>query len=202
MRSSEATLRTSELLARLAADHPGPRISLRDLVEALGERGFGLLMLVLALPNIVPGPAIPGFSAIFALPLVLLALQLTLRRREPRLPGWLGRRSLSLHRFQAIVAGAAPLLRRLEAGLRPRGRTLAGRGAPVLGGVLVVLALALALPIPFGNTPAALAIIIVALGLLERDGRAVAAGIVTGAMACAWIAVLVFAGARLYALLF
>ena len=199
MRSTERALRTSELLARLAEDHPGPRVSLGDLVDALGERGFGLLILVLALPNVVPGPAIPGFSAIFALP---LGLQLTLRRHEPRLPGWIGRRSLSLDRFRALVARAAPLLRRLEARLRPRGLPLGGWGAPALGAVLVVLALALAVPVPFGNTPAALAIIIVALGLLERDGRAVAAGVATGAVACAWIAVLLFAGARLVALVF
>jgi hypothetical protein len=54
------------------------------------------------------------------------------------------------------------------------------------------------LPIPFGNTPVALSMIVIALGLLEGDGVALLAGVGAGLAAAAWNVVLVVAGAELF----
>ena len=44
---------------RWLADRPGAtRFSIDDLLAALGDQGFGLLIFALALPNAVPGPLI------------------------------------------------------------------------------------------------------------------------------------------------
>jgi hypothetical protein len=196
--STEGRARSSDLLEHLAREHRGTRIAIGDIVEALGERGFGVLMLVLALPNAVPGPAIPGFSAILAVPLLLLTVQLALGRAEPRLPRWLLRRSISLAGFRRFLARTLPYLRRLEALLRPRPSWLTRRsGLPFLGILLVGLTLVLALPIPFANAPVALAFIVIALAFLERDGRALAVGLAIGIVSCLWVVLLIAAGARL-----
>ena len=50
----------SVLLRRLIAEHPHERISLDDLLNGVGHRAFGLLLLLLALPNSIPLPAPPG----------------------------------------------------------------------------------------------------------------------------------------------
>jgi hypothetical protein len=63
---------------------------------------------------------------------------------------------------------------------------------------LVALSVVLALPIPFGNTPVALSIIIIALGLLEGDGVALLVGVCAGIAAAAWNVGLVVAGAELF----
>ena len=63
-------VRTSDLLANYARHLNGERVTLGELVALLGNRSFGLLLLLFALPNLVPLP--PGSSTVFGLPLLLL----------------------------------------------------------------------------------------------------------------------------------
>ncbi len=190
--SAAATLRA------LAVDLAQPRVSVADLLAALDDRGFGLLLLVLALPNAVPGPMIPGFSVPFALGIAALGVQLALGLHRPRLPRWLRAASVSQERFRRFVERTAPLLRRVERWLRPRPSALTqGLGERLIGIVLVALSVVLALPVPFGNVPVALAIMVIALGLLEGDGAALAVGLAAGIAAVLWNGSLVLAGAVL-----
>ena len=55
------------MLRDLANATMASTITLDEILAALGNHGFGLLILVLALPNAIPGPIIPGFSVPFAL---------------------------------------------------------------------------------------------------------------------------------------
>ena len=68
----------------------------------------------------------------------------------------------------------------------------------MLAVLILVLAVILALPLPAGNLLPAWAIALLALGLMERDGRLVAIGIVASVVALAWIAALLVAGEQLY----
>jgi len=101
------------LQAAVAGD-PAARITLGELVEALQARGYGLLLFLFAVPNLTPGPSLPGFSTIFAVPLALVAIQMALGVAHPRLPGFLARLGISRGRAQRVVAAAAPLLARGE----------------------------------------------------------------------------------------
>jgi hypothetical protein len=164
---------SAELLA-LAQDRSRERVSLADLVAALGDRALGALMFVFAVPNILPAP--PGTSAILGTPLVLLATQLMLGLR-PWLPGFVSRRSMLRTDFEQMVFRVAPRLRKVERLLRPRMSALASPPVEYLvGAICLLLALVIALPIPFGNIPPAIAICLFALGVLERDGLWVLAG--------------------------
>jgi hypothetical protein len=185
-------------LGQLAHAADGPRLSLGDVVDALGEQGFGLLVLVLALPNLVPGPIIPGFSIPFALGIALLGAQIMAGLHTPRLPGWLKRRGMTLERFHRLAQKAEPQLHRLERLVRPRPNWLTGgRGERLVGAVLIVLSLVLALPVPLGNAPIALMIGIIALGLLEGDGVALGWGIAGGVLAVLWNGMVLFAGTEI-----
>ena len=192
--SEEGRPRTSDLLEGLARQHPGPAVTLQEVADALGERGFGVLIFLLAVPNALPGPPIPGFSAVFAIPLALLAAQVMAGRDEPWLPRRLMRRSFPVDRFRRMVGHATPRMRRIEKFLRPR------PGLPdrrLLGAALLALILAMALPIPLVNLPPAAVICVVALGMVEKDGRAVRLGLVLGACAIAWVVAVTFGGAQL-----
>jgi hypothetical protein len=199
--AGDATSRgTAAALRRLAGEHNAPRFSVADLIAALGDQGFGLLVLALALPNAVPGPMIPGFSVPFALGIAALGLQLVIGLHTPRLPRWLKRLSMTQQRFRRLVERTEPLLLRLERWLRPRPSGLTDAlGERLVGAALIALSLVLALPVPFGNTPVALSIIVLALGLLEGDGRALTLGLGAGLLAAAWNGLLILAGAELYA---
>jgi hypothetical protein len=183
--------RTSALL-REFAEGAGERIAIDELVGVLEDRAFGILVLCLALPNAVPGPYIPGFSAIFALPIMWLGLQLALGFSYPRLPGLVRRRSFARARFLRFVNRTTPLLLRIEAWLGPHpGWLTEPRGHRFLGLVLVIFGFGLSLPVPLGNLPVAIGISILALGLIEEDSRALRWGLLSGLLGCLWLLALV-----------
>jgi len=74
-----------------------------------------------------------------------------------------------------------PSIRRVERLVGPRLIWLTTRrGEQIIGLFAFVLAVVLFLPVPFGNTLPALAIAILALAVLERDGIAAIAGTLVG----------------------
>ena len=198
MTASAATprARISEALDQLRLSHTPARISLGELLDALGDHGFGLLILANALPNAVPGPHIPGFSAVFAIALVVLGAQLALGWRSPRIPRRVRRWSVTSAGFSRFLDRALPLIRRIEAWLRPRPSWLTEAvGARVTGVAVVLLSIVLALPVPFGNAPIAWALMILALELMEEDSRALGLGLAFGILAVAWNSALIAGGA-------
>src|SRR5262249_22455640 len=82
----ETRARISASLALILASHTGARIAVGELLDALGDHGFGLLILVPALLNAIPGPHIPGFSLPFAIALIVLGAQLALGWSSPWVP--------------------------------------------------------------------------------------------------------------------
>lgn len=189
--STDPCARASTLLRRLAAAAP-ERVSLGAVAAALEDRGVGIAVLCLALPNALPGPSLPGISALFALPIVWLGVQLARGRDHPEFPRWLCARSVERRRLVGLVARTVPIIDRIERWLRPRPGWLTRRsGRRLQGSALVLYGLVLAMPIPLGNLPIAAAISVLALGLIERDSRALFSGLVFGALACLWNALLI-----------
>jgi hypothetical protein len=177
--SSSAPL--SVVLFRLANDNSRDRISVGDLLAALGDRAIGALMFFFAAPNILPVP--PGVSTLLGAPLLFLSAQLMLGMR-PWLPGVITRRSISRDDLGTLVRRIVPWLVKAEKLLKPRALVLVRPPVEYLVGfVCLVLAAILMLPIPLGNTLPALAISLLALGVLERDGAWVAIGLLASAVA-------------------
>jgi hypothetical protein len=173
-------LRTSTLLRDFVASATGPRITLGALRDALGDRGFGVLLFIFALPNLIP-VNIPLLSALLGAPLVLLAVQLSYGRHKPWFPRWLINQSFSRPGFAAIVNRALPHLERAERLLRPRLTfLLSWTGERLIGIAILILALILTLPIPLANWLPAFAIAMIGLAIVEEDGVAVLAGLAVG----------------------
>ena len=155
-RDPNARRRLSEMLDTIANDPARETIAAVDVRDAMGDRAFGALMFFFAAPNALP-VNMPGVSAVLGLPLLFLALQL-------------------------MLGFAVPWIRRAERLLRPRLTGLAdGAAERVIGLACVVLAAVLILPIPFANTGPGIAICVLALALLERDGAATLLGLAVGA---------------------
>lgn len=190
----------SRLLRDFVAGWQGDRVRLGDIVGVLDDRAYGVLLLVLAAPNIIPNP-IPGLSGMLGVPLVLVAAQLMIGRRHPWLPRVLADRSMGAAGFKAVVNRIVPWLERLERLLHPRFRWLCRPPAErLLAAFCVILAIVLALPIPLGNTLPAFAVTLVALGLIEHDGLAIGASIVVGIVSLVVVSAVLVALAK--ALLF
>jgi len=196
-----APRRAADTLRELADTGEGDFITLDEILSALGNHGFGLLILVLALPNAIPGPIIPGFSVPFALGIILVATQLLQGQRRPLLPRWLRQRPIRRERFRRFVERADPVLRRLDRWFKPRPAHFLKRSTErpvVLGSVLIVYAIVLALPIPLANGPQAFAICIIGLGLFEGDERVQTVGIAAGLVATLLNAAVVVAGVQIF----
>ncbi|WP_211230308.1 exopolysaccharide biosynthesis protein [Inquilinus limosus] len=175
--------RFSQVLQDLAAEG-GERIAIADILTAFGDRAFGALMLVFAVPNIIPTP--PGTSSVLGAPLLFITAQLMIGRPVLWLPRMITQRSVARADFARLVGRMVPWLVKVERLLRPRLSILIGPVADrFIGAACLLLAIILFMPIPFGNMVPALAISAFAIGLIERDGIAVSVGwaAATGALA-------------------
>ncbi len=157
-------------------------ITIGEIVDRIDERGFGLLMLVLGLPMLIPILP-PGASTLVGPLYSLLALRLIIGMDRPWLPGFVRRKELSAKTLDALRRRGVPLVRRIERFSRPRFRVL---NNPVIVRVAAVnvflMGLILLSPAPFLNTLPALSVIFVGLGLLNDDGIFLLAGLAVGVM--------------------
>lgn len=159
---------------------PADRVSIGMLIDGMGERAFGLLMLLCAIPNCVPGP--PGVSTVTGLPILLFAFQMLVGSPRPWLPKFLRDRSFARSDMLSMVNKALPYMRRVERVAKPRLPVMvAGFAERVAGAVVLFLSVILVLPVPLGNLFPAVAIAIMAIALLERDGLVMVIGYVAAA---------------------
>ena len=173
----------SGALISLAGAHHAERISLLTVTEFLGSGTIGSLLLFFALPMVLPIPA-PGVSVVFGVPLILISAQLLFGRRSLWLPSWLANRTVSASNLEAYVERALPAVRKLETFVQPRLAILTrGLGLRAVGAMSLVLAAIIVLPIPLGHLVPGAAISVMGLGFIERDGLAVLAGFMIGAVA-------------------
>ncbi|MBJ7576558.1 exopolysaccharide biosynthesis protein [Devosia sp. MC532] len=174
----DETFSLSAKLGQIAGRVDLDRIYIRDLLLELDQRAIAAMLFVFAVPNTIPVP--PGVSGVLGAPLLFLAAQLMLGR-APWLPAIIADRSFARADFARILAKVGPWLEKAERLMRPRFSILTKPPAEYLVGALtLILAIVLFLPIPLGNMLPAIAICILALGLIQQDGIWVLAGTVTG----------------------
>jgi hypothetical protein len=154
--------------------------TLGELKQALKSRGTAIMLILLALPFCFI--AIPGLSMPFGVAICLIGAGMVIGR-EPWLPRFIMRRRLSAVRSNQLLTGAIKVARKLEKFTRPRlcflytGPTmlrLVGVGIVIAG-----LGLMLPLPIPFSNNIPAWAVVLLAIGMMEKDGLFVLFGHLT-----------------------
>ncbi len=152
----------------------GDRATLDEILEAVGRRSFGPLLLLAGLVTLAPLVGdIPTVPTIMALLVLLVAVQLLLRRDEFWLPGWLLRRSVEREKIRKAVGWLRRPARWLDRFLRPRLEALTGGAGSAAVAVACIL-IALAMPpmefIPFSANIAGVALAAFGLSLVTRDG--------------------------------
>jgi hypothetical protein len=179
--TSGKTLRISELLQQFLEQHQDDEVRLRELFDLMGDRAFGSTLLICALPEALPLPIV-GISALVAMPLMLVSGQLAIGFEKPWLPDLIIDRPFKKEHCEQVIFAAIPFLEKLEYFFEPRWPFFtspeAERGVGVL---LLFLSIIIALPIPFGNMLPAIIIVLICLGLIEKDGLIIAiSGMVVG----------------------
>ena len=181
--------RLSDILKRLA-QNSNPDLTLGDIVKALGERGFGALILLLAAPNLIPLP--PGSSFVFGVPLLFITAQLMIKQDKMWLPKRMVEMRVGGGRLPFLLERLVPPVMKVEKLLKPRGTLLTSSYGERLAGLAgLFCAIVLLLPIFGANMAPAFALCCFALGLIENDGIAMAAGWL-GTMATVVILILLY----------
>jgi tellurite resistance protein TerC len=169
--------RLSTDLENLHARVQGRPVTLAELKQSLEDRGAAMLLVLLALPFCVI--AIPGLSTPFGIAICVIGACLVIGR-EPWLPRFIMRQRLSTKWSSQLLSGAAKVARKIEKFVRPRlGFLHTGPGMRRLIGLAIMiagLALMLPLPIPFSNAIPSWAILLLAIGMMEKDGLCVLLG--------------------------
>lgn len=178
--------RTSEIIADVIDSAKGDgNISVREIMGLLGEKSFCLVILVLALPNCLPIPNVMAYSALTGIPIIVLAIQMVFGRDTLWLPDKILNYQFPREKFANILAMVLPYIRKIEHIFYPRMFFISLHITERLVGlVFLVLGIILSLPIPFGNMIPGFAISFIAIGLIERDGLMMAAGLIFGMISC------------------
>jgi hypothetical protein len=165
----------AELLDRLdtAARRHDPT-SIGDVMDEVGHRSFGPLLLVAGLVMLAPGIGdIPGVPVMMGLIVILTAAQLVMGSDHVWLPNWLLRRSASRRKLQKGVRWLRPVARVLDRWSKRRLQRLTHGTAVMVGAVgcvIVAAATPLMEVVPFSANVAGIAITTFGLALIAADG--------------------------------
>jgi hypothetical protein len=161
--------RASDLLLETLRAWPDEHITIDELTKALGERAFGIVMLLFALPNCIPAP--PGMNSVFGIPLLLYAAQLMKGRGVPWQPAFIAKKKFKRETMIKLLEAADPKLKKIEKFCRPRLLFMASDTAErLLAFYIVLLSLCIIVPLWGTNFIPAVAAALISIALIEQDG--------------------------------
>ncbi|MET3927303.1 exopolysaccharide biosynthesis protein [Devosia sp. 2618] len=149
-------------------------ITAGSLVAMLGSSSYPLVVLVLSVLNMLPGP--PGYGGTLAITIISVTIA-TLLGRPLRLGGWIGRRHLSSKLLERLVTQMQWFARLVAKVSRPRLEFLTGPRTEFPTGCFILLvSLPMVIPIPFINAVPNTGIAIICVSRINRDGLGVLLG--------------------------
>ncbi|MFC3609130.1 exopolysaccharide biosynthesis protein [Stutzerimonas tarimensis] len=166
--------RMTDLLKRLetAGDEDRP-VTVREMVEAIGQGSFGMLLLVPGLLALSPASGVPGLPSVLAVMVILITLQMLFGRDSFWLPQWILKRSAPRRRFDKAMRFLFRIAQWIDKLIRPR-LVFLTRGVAVRFIGVICLLVAITMPplefIPMANTISGATLSLLGLGLIARDG--------------------------------
>jgi hypothetical protein len=148
-------------------------IKLEQILDRIGRRAYGPLLLIIGLISISPATIIPGATTIFATLTLLVAIQLLFHRDHPWMPKFALGMELSEQKLDKFIRFCRPATRTIDRIIRPRLTFLSDQPWVTLIALLVVFAALITYPlsfIPIAPLIPGLAVCLFGLGLTARDG--------------------------------
>ena len=161
---------------------PEGYITLEQVLAILDKESYLLSIIILTLPLLVP-VSIPGIGTAFGSVIILIVLGI-IRDRPLWLPKSLKEKTLCSERLKTSLHKGIRWLHVIDKVSKPRFLWLSQhRNVRYLNSIMIILSAILLLApfpfIPFSNTLPALAILFLAIGMLQRDGGCIAIGYVS-----------------------
>jgi hypothetical protein len=183
MNTDTRELRLSEIFQQTLDTNNDGLVVLGEVLERAGDRGYGFLLVLLAVPAFIPVLP-PGTSGVLGLLITLVALQMLIGIRQPWIPPRWRHRQISPRTVELLKTRGVAVLQKVEKISHPRGRRFARNSIVLRISALIVIALALVLssPMPFMNTLPAFGILFIGIGLANHDSYFFWAGALVGAI--------------------
>lgn len=170
---------TSEVLQGVMTNQHADHITLYELKTSLHEKGFALLLVVFSFPMAIPLPYPPGFTTLLGIPLMLFSIQMMLAYDSPWLPDYIGKKTIKRTTLAMMIEKSATYFHKIETITRPRLRFASSlTGERIIGFVAFLCSISIALPIIFGNAVPSMGILVMGIGLLNKDGIVIIGGII------------------------
>jgi len=154
-------------------DMKGNRISVKQMLVVLNNRGFGALLLIPCLIEILPTGVIPGVPSFCATLIILLSVQMLLGKRHPWVPKKIRNKTFDHQKIENGIGKARPVIKWIDHQTRERWRFLASHNAERLS-ALSIITLALTMYplelVPFASSIPSIIIALFAIGYLTKDG--------------------------------
>lgn len=167
---SQATRHQAESLPKKG------NVTVKSLLEGLSEEALATMLLLVSIPGLLPSTGIP-FGSLFSPGMFVVGLAWLMAKNAVNLPHKITGYRLKAETARSILLQMAKAYARAEKLCKPRHTGLThGVSLRLVGLAVMVNAIIVFLPIPFGNTLPAFANIVLALGILFRDGLAVLCG--------------------------
>lgn len=148
-------------------------VSVEKMLESVGTRSFGAMLLVPGLLTFSPLSGIVGLPTLCGVLVLLIAGQLLARRKHFWLPRWLLKRSVPRQKFLKALRFLRPGARWIDKLVDPR-LTALTHGAATWCVAIICILIALSMPVlelvPFANSLSGAALAAIGLGLIARDG--------------------------------
>lgn len=168
--------KTSLVMMELASLPGGEKVTLVQMLRYLRGRAFGMIMVLLAVLSLIPN--LFGHTILTGLLIMILGLQMALGYTHIRLPRKVLGMSFSRAGLKKVMEVTAPQIARIEFFLKPRLIFMTEDiGRRIIGSIIIPLAFLILIPFPLSNAIPALGILILSLGLIEKDGLVVLLGI-------------------------
>ena len=192
-------VRLSEALATARHAIEGHQVTLRELLLLIGEQGLLVFCAILAMPFLLP-VSLPFMSTALGVPMLLIGYAVTMNR-VPWLPDRVLDHALPSATVQHTLERAVRTFDRFEHLVRPRmlGLTATPGVNTVHGIALVIAVIALMAPlplIPLANTLPAIGVLLLCLGMAERDGALLLLGHLVTLVSVLYVGTLLYFAAK------
>jgi hypothetical protein len=166
----------TDVLEKILDKISGESIKLGEVIKIIESRGFGPLLLAPALIAMLPTGAIPGIPSICGIIIFLIAIQILFGKKNPWIPTKFKEITLEREKLACGIEKVKPATRKLDKWFKPRLTFLTEEIAKrVLALLCAIVGLSM-IPlevVPFAAALPALAVSLLAVGLITEDGAIV-----------------------------
>lgn len=170
---------TASLLRQLILENTNKTLQLGELIKQFEGRSFGGLLLILSILALLP-----VISFLAGLIILFVGAQMLAGFKVPLLPRVVMSQKVNRANLQTYVEKALPWLDKAQEYIRPRWLVFSHDiSQRVIGLLVILLAFVSLLPLPLSNMPPSISLMVLALGILEQDGKLICVALFLASLA-------------------